>query len=394
MDKHRYEYSVNDKALDAPSKVVRMVGKNKRVLELGPGPGSISKILKQNNCQITAIEIDPTAIDKLQNYCNQVYQSDLNSEEWVSNLDKSELFDVLVAADVFEHLYWPERCLKLLKPFFSEDGYLVVSLPHVGHNGIIASLLDADFRYRDTGLLDRTHMRFFGLKNMQELFESSGYKILEAEFVLFHSEQIDLAEHWNKLNQKFKALLTDNHYGDIFQVVMKIVPKESKGNAIQLLDVLARPDNANPYQTLAEQETRMDYLDKSLSEKNKELEQKNLQISNLLRIIDGIERRFPYRVLAKYRKKHLKKKSIAICKKSMLFDKAWYLNRYKDVKAVNIDPVVHYVKNGAAEGRDPGPHFSTMAYLEANPHVKKIGINPLVYFEKVDKMSKGIHFIG
>lgn len=84
----------------------------------------------------------------------------------------------------------------------------------------------------------------------------------------------------------------------------------------------------------------------------------------------------------------LKKKTkytIKICNNSLLFDKTWYLNTYPDVKAANMDPVVHYVTNGALEGRDPGPHFSTNNYLRANPHIKALGINPLFYFEKLDK---------
>ena len=64
---------------------------------------------------------------------------------------------------------------------------------------------------------------------------------------------------------------------------------------------------------------------------------------------------------------------------SRIFDAAWYLAQYQDVAATGVDPVVHYLAYGAAEGRDPGPEFSTTAYLERNPDVKAAGMNPLVH---------------
>ena len=241
--RHNYEYAINDEAQTAAAKVVRMVGSNKRVLEIGAGPGSITKMLQKNNCRITGVEIDSSAIEKLSAFCEKVYQCDLNAPNWTSQLADCGTFDVLVVADVFEHLYWPHHCLETLKPFFSVDGYLVVSLPHVGNNAIIASILDGDFEYRDWGLLDRTHIRFFGLKNMQDLFENAGYTILSAEFVVNPPEQTELASHWLKLTPKMKAALETHQFGTVYQVVMKVVPSDFPGSGIQLVD-LPVPDYA------------------------------------------------------------------------------------------------------------------------------------------------------
>ncbi|MGB4813048.1 MAG: class I SAM-dependent methyltransferase [Methylophilaceae bacterium] len=237
LKRHNYEYAVNVEAQTAPAKVVRMVGNDKRVLEIGAGPGSITKMLQQNNCRITGVEVDSTAIEKLIEFCEKVHQCDLNAPNWSAVLDDSGKFDVLVAADVFEHLYWPQQSLKALKPFFAENGYLVVSLPHVGNNAIVASILSGDFEYRDWGLLDRTHIRFFGLKNMQDLFEQAGYKIIAAEFVVNPPEQTELASHWLKLPKKVKTALEVNTFGNVYQVVMKIVPTEFDGVAIRLTNI-------------------------------------------------------------------------------------------------------------------------------------------------------------
>jgi len=65
---------------------------------------------------------------------------------------------------------------------------------------------------------------------------------------------------------------------------------------------------------------------------------------------------------------------------SPLFDAAWYLAGNPDVAAGGVDPVWHYLSNGAAEGRAPGPNFDAHAYLEANPDVAGSGQNALVHY--------------
>ena len=67
-------------------------------------------------------------------------------------------------------------------------------------------------------------------------------------------------------------------------------------------------------------------------------------------------------------------------RRSGLFDTGWYLERYPDVAESGIDPVVHYVRFGAKEGRDPAPWFSTSAYLQANPDVAASGVNPFYHY--------------
>jgi GT2 family glycosyltransferase len=65
---------------------------------------------------------------------------------------------------------------------------------------------------------------------------------------------------------------------------------------------------------------------------------------------------------------------------SGLFDPAWYLRRYPDVAVCGEDPLVHYLRNGPREGRDPNPLFDTSWYLEQNPDVARVRINPLSHY--------------
>lgn len=66
-------------------------------------------------------------------------------------------------------------------------------------------------------------------------------------------------------------------------------------------------------------------------------------------------------------------------RKSSLFDIAWYLKTNPDVRHAGLDPVEHYLRYGAEEGRDPSQSFNTRAYLARNPQLKKSGLNPLIH---------------
>jgi hypothetical protein len=83
-----------------------------------------------------------------------------------------------------------------------------------------------------------------------------------------------------------------------------------------------------------------------------------------------------------FRKKPSKQlaETYLIVSSSPLFDRGWYLNKNPDVRGSGIDPVLHYVTRGAAEGRAPGPLFDGTEYQRANPDVLAGGFNPLVHY--------------
>ncbi|WP_157933006.1 hypothetical protein [Roseovarius salinarum] len=72
------------------------------------------------------------------------------------------------------------------------------------------------------------------------------------------------------------------------------------------------------------------------------------------------------------------------------FDAAFYFSRYPDIAHHKFDPVAHYIRAGAAEGRDPSPVFSTRAYSERYAEVEKRGINPFYHYV-TEGRAKGYH---
>lgn len=249
--RHIYEYDIDPTSNTAPANVIRLVGENKRVLEVGCGPGSITKILtRKNRCRVTGFEIDLAAIEKVRPYCEAVLQVDLNMKDWQRQLDGVDRFDVVVAADVLEHLYDPWLVLKQIASLINENGYLVISLPHVGHAAIISCLLNGDFEYRDWGLLDRTHIRFFGLRNVEALFAQADLKIVEAKYVMTPPEETEFAESWARLPVQTRDVLKSCPHADVYQVVVKAVPFDRGGAAVPMIPPSVRRSSVSPVASL------------------------------------------------------------------------------------------------------------------------------------------------
>jgi 2-polyprenyl-3-methyl-5-hydroxy-6-metoxy-1,4-benzoquinol methylase len=234
---HVYDYPVDTTADTAPARVVRMIGTNFSVLEIGSGPGSITKQLTAiGNCKVTALAIDPVAIELVKPFCEEVFPADLNSPTWNAILNEKK-FDVVLAADVLEHVYDPLAVLKKMTSHLNDDGRIVLSLPHVCHCAITACLLLEDFDYRDWGLLDKTHIRFFGLKNMQTLIAASGLSVQRAEFVVRHPDETEFAAKWSQLPLETQRALMSNKHSFVYQVVIEAKLASSNNSSLELIEL-------------------------------------------------------------------------------------------------------------------------------------------------------------
>jgi len=163
-------------------KVVDRVGSGKRVLELGSAVGDMTRRLRARGCDVVAVEIDANGVAETSRWADRVVIADLNLDGALNTLEGHQ-FDVVVAADVLEHLTKPEYVLTAIPRLLLPGGRLVVSVPNIAHGDVRLALLDGAFSYTDTGLLDRTHVRFFTLAGVQTLLEATGYTIMSVDRV-------------------------------------------------------------------------------------------------------------------------------------------------------------------------------------------------------------------
>lgn len=109
---HKYLYSYDVNGAAAPARVARVVGCSKDALEVRSGPGTLTDVLNEvSGNRVTALEIDPTAIDIVQRHCIDVIQADLNYNTWHEAFNGKKI-DATIAAHVLEHVIRPEQVLK------------------------------------------------------------------------------------------------------------------------------------------------------------------------------------------------------------------------------------------------------------------------------------------
>ena len=171
---------------------LELVGKNKRVLELGPAAGHFTKVLVANGCRVVGVEVDPKAAAVVEQFAERVVVGDLSDPAVVTSAIDDERFDVVLGGDVLEHLPDPLRVLQACRNALKPGGYVVLSLPNIAHADIKLQLLAGQFSYRDTGLLDRTHLHFFTLASIEEMLQEAGFLLVDLKRVtmpVFATEQ-------------------------------------------------------------------------------------------------------------------------------------------------------------------------------------------------------------
>ena len=148
-----------------------------KALDVGCSTGYIGRLLKDMGFYVVGIDISKRAIDKAKKYIDKAYVCDIENCNFDNILD--EKFDVIILADVIEHLFDPEQVLVVLKKFLNENGFFVISIPNIANWRARLSLLLGKWEYKRTGLFDYGHIRFFTLESFTKLLKSCGLKIVD-----------------------------------------------------------------------------------------------------------------------------------------------------------------------------------------------------------------------
>jgi len=160
--------------------LLKLIPANARgVVEVGCNNGALAHAYKVINpgCMYTGIEIDPENAVRARAYCDAVLHLDIESTNNEFFKGFSINSNVWILGDVLERLRDPWGMLAKIRRALPADGCVVACLPNAQHWSVQAKLNVGDFRYEDSGLLDRTHIRFFTRATIFELFQGAGFRI-------------------------------------------------------------------------------------------------------------------------------------------------------------------------------------------------------------------------
>src|SRR5215216_5986341 len=223
---HAFKYTeFQDDPASTHSKIVSLVPPATRVLEFGCATGYMSEVLKERlGCTVVGIEIDRDAAAVAEQHLERVIVGDAEKIDYAAELAGEE-FDVVLLADVLEHLKQPSDVLRRVRPFVAENGVVVASIPNIAHASVRLALLGGEFRYREWGLLDDTHLRFFTRASIQDLFEETGYVVTH-----WLRQRLDVGETEIKVPQVPQAIqewLASDPEATTYQFVLRALLSES-----------------------------------------------------------------------------------------------------------------------------------------------------------------------
>jgi 2-polyprenyl-3-methyl-5-hydroxy-6-metoxy-1,4-benzoquinol methylase len=175
--------SFNPSYIDARDDILKYIPNQVgKVLDVGCSIGVLGKKIKEKYAaEVTGIEMNDEMARIAKKNLDRIIIGDVE-EICLSDYFTSEYFDCIIVADILEHLRDPWTVLNRLSSILSEKGLVISSIPNVRHYTTILQLTFKGYwPYRDRGIHDRTHLRFFALTNIKELFDHSGLKIKKIE---------------------------------------------------------------------------------------------------------------------------------------------------------------------------------------------------------------------
>ncbi|MDP4009665.1 MAG: class I SAM-dependent methyltransferase [Candidatus Shapirobacteria bacterium] len=162
--------------------IAEEITKNKKILDIGCNYGYLKNFLDQSNILYGIDKSHEYALKVLNNGYKNYLGVNLNNTRKLNRLFPSESFDILVFADILEHLNFPKKVLKILIKSLKTRGKVIISLPNVAHLSIRINLLLGRFNYTRCGILDNTHMHLYTVSTAKKLIESSGLKINKIKY--------------------------------------------------------------------------------------------------------------------------------------------------------------------------------------------------------------------
>jgi 2-polyprenyl-3-methyl-5-hydroxy-6-metoxy-1,4-benzoquinol methylase len=148
-----------------------------KVLDVGCGAGNTVAWLRsiRNVTWAGGVEIHPDAAAEARCKLDTVYTTGV--EDLELPLAEGSL-DLILCLDILEHLVDPWMVVKRLYRLLRPGGTLIASLPNVRNKRVVFPLLfKGSWKYRDFGVLDRTHLRFFTRKSAIDMLTSAGFSI-------------------------------------------------------------------------------------------------------------------------------------------------------------------------------------------------------------------------
>ncbi|MCI7768234.1 MAG: methyltransferase domain-containing protein [Oscillospiraceae bacterium] len=226
----KYDFKIDLSENTSTGLILKKIRPGSTVLEFGCATGRMTRYMQEElHCQVYIVEIDKEAYETALQYAADGVCGDIMDMEWKEKFSDI-LFDHILFADVLEHLPDPDFAVREAAKLLVPEGNIIFSIPNITHNDIILKAISDHFDYTDVGLLDNTHIHFWGLKNIKPFAEKNG--------LFIHS--IDATFCDTGCSEQYKGDLRN-----IPTILLNILNERDFGNVYQFVCTMERqiPEN-------------------------------------------------------------------------------------------------------------------------------------------------------
>jgi GT2 family glycosyltransferase/2-polyprenyl-3-methyl-5-hydroxy-6-metoxy-1,4-benzoquinol methylase len=223
-----YDFTLDMETDNSNSLILRNIKPGSVVLEMGCAHGRMTKYLKEQlNCEVYIVEYDKTAGEVAKQYATASWvgeeKGDIERFRWFTALNEAGIkFDYIIYADVLEHLRAPDEVLKESVKLLKASGSVLCSIPNVAYNGLMIDLLQDKFEYRDTGILDKTHIKFFTHSSLQQFVGAAGLVVANEFNAINTVANSEFANSYNQLPKEVGEYLQKRKYGEVYQFIWEL----------------------------------------------------------------------------------------------------------------------------------------------------------------------------
>lgn len=204
-----------------------LIPEGSSVLELGCSAGHMTRVLASRNCRIVGVEFDPEAAAIAAKFTDRMVVGDLETLSLVEVAQGAQ-FDVLLAGDVLEHLRNPEAVLRNARAVLAPGGRLIGSVPNVAHGSVRLALLAGHWRYRPTGILDATHLRFFTRWSTLQMLRRAGYDLISMQDLQAHPLSGEIRVFAGAIPKEAIAMVEADPDAWVYQFVFEAQPRATR----------------------------------------------------------------------------------------------------------------------------------------------------------------------
>lgn len=172
---HVYAREISQEERTSLSVLASLVRPGATVLDLGCGSGALGRFLKEHaQCTLDGVTLNEAEAELARPFYRRVEVANLDHCD-LPALFAGQRYDHIICADVLEHLRAPEQTLAACRQLLNAQGDVLISIPNAAYAGLIAELMLGEFTYREEGLLDNTHLRFFTRQSLLQFLQAQGW---------------------------------------------------------------------------------------------------------------------------------------------------------------------------------------------------------------------------